>query len=402
MDIVNILIKLANLASYGVDKDGYINAIAAGGANERVKVGEYDLVIPNKFQLSGEVDPTWKERMIFNPLAENVTQQTASPSLLQLISGVQFRINVTLMALFSEIIRVATNPEAQKGLTSDQLEFVAKLSDVDETVAKLFNTHIVARAAKTDFVFVKFFPKYVAKIGDVEYGRATLVSFPMVEELTGPRLFGNKTPVPKAASEKFVGIIRCILRDVLEKDAYSAGSNGRVAPFFESFVAAVIKVCNDIRRVQAIWPEMWNGISEPERFGAFDINWLEAFRNCDALADVIRACPNVHQSTSQGGPVSDAIRTMAADRSSQVPLSTYQPPPPSYRNEEYVDRRERRYDDQRDDRRSSGAPRKLGLDDLASAFGGRQDDRYGRRYDRRDRYDDRRYDDRNYGGTNWR
>lgn len=417
MDLVNCIAKLANLGSYAVDQDGFILQTGANNSPERVKIGDMELVVPTPFQLSGKVDPTWKSRIIFNPLAENVTAQTPSTALKQLITAVQFRLNVTLMALLREILRVATNPEAQKNLTSDQLEFISKLHDVDETVSKFFDKVVLPKAAKTDYVFIKFFPKYVAKIGDVDYSRASLVSFPMIEELNGPRLFGNSTPVPKSASEKFIGLIKCILRDVLVKDAYSAGSNGRVAPFFESFIASVIKIANDVRRVQEIWPEMWSGLAEPERYGVLDVGWLELFRNCDALADAIRAIPaindNGHQAekppgiqSQMGNPPTVAL----------APQDVNRYPAPDYGGrEDYYDRRSppSRYDDRREDRRSGG---KVSLADFASKFGAgdrnadrryRDDynDRRDRRDDRRSDYNDRRYDDRRDdrrgGGTNW-
>ena len=405
MDLVKCISQLANLGSYAVDAEGYILQTGMNGQPERVKIGELELVVPTPFQLSGKVDPTWKSRMIFNPMAENITTQVPSTALKQLVTAVQFRLNVTLIALFREILRVATNPEAQKNLTSEQLEFIAKLHDVDETVSKFFDKVVLPKAAKTDFIFIKFFPKYVANLGGVDYSRASLVSFPMVEELSGPRLFGNATPVPKAASEKFIGLIKCVLRDVLTKDAYSAGSNGRVAPFFESFISSVIKLANDIRRVQQIWPEMWNGLAEPERFGVLDTGWLEVFRNCDALADAIRAVPAIGDNGVDSAPSMQMGNPPTVAPAPQD-VRRYEAQP---QRNDYYDRRDYR-NDRNDDRRDG----KVTMADFARRFGPGdrnadrryRDDEYDRRdyrSDRRSDYDYRDYDNRRggRGGTNW-
>ena len=409
MDLVKCISQLANLGSYAVDAEGYILQTGQNGQPERVKIGELELVVPTPFQLSGKVDPTWKTRMIFNPMAENITTQTPSTALKQLVTAVQFRLNVTLIALFREILRVATNPEAQKNLTSDQLEFIAKLHDVDETVSKFFDKVVLPKAAKTDYIFIKFFPKYVANLGGVDYSRASLVSFPMVEELSGPRLFGNTTPVPKAASEKFIGLIKCVLRDVLTKDAYSAGSNGRVAPFFESFISSVIKLANDIRRVQQIWPEMWSGLAEPERFGVLDTGWLEPFRNCDALADAIRAVPAIGDNGVNSAPGMQMGNPPTVTPAPQD-VRRYEAQP--QRNDYYDRRNQSSYRDDRNDDRRDGV---VTMADFARRFGPgdrNADRRYSRDYDydRRDYRDDRRndygyrdYDNRRggRGGTNW-
>ena len=405
MDLVKCISQLANLGSYAVDAEGFILQTGMNGQPERVKIGELELVVPTPFQLSGKVDPTWKSRMIFNPMAENITTQVPSTALKQLVTAVQFRLNVTLIALFREILRVATNPEAQKNLTSEQLEFIAKLHDVDETVSKFFDKVVLPKAAKTDFIFIKFFPKYVANLGGVDYSRASLVSFPMVEELSGPRLFGNATPVPKAASEKFIGLIKCVLRDVLTKDAYSAGSNGRVAPFFESFISSVIKLANDIRRVQQIWPEMWSGLAEPERFGVLETGWLEVFRNCDALADAIRAVPAIGDNGVDSAPSMQMGNPPTVTPSPQD-VHRYEAQP---QRNDYYDRRDYR-NDRNDDRRDG----KVTMADFARKFGPGdrnadrryRDDEYDRRdyrSDRRSDYDYRDYDNRRggRGGTNW-
>jgi hypothetical protein len=39
--------------------------------------------------------------------------------------------------------------------------------------------------------------------------------------------------------------------------------------------------------------KLQGGLAEPERFGVLDTGWLEVFRNCDALADAIRAVPAI-------------------------------------------------------------------------------------------------------------
>jgi hypothetical protein len=287
MDMLNIFEKLCHLANSGVDTDGFITSVTADG-EARVKLGDRELVLPNKYQLSGVYDPTWAKRTLFNPLAELAHNEAITPVLNWLIKSIQFRMNVSVMLLLREILRIAATPSEQEALTPDQVEFIAKLVDIDSTVANLFEKSISELATKGSWVFINFFPKHLGEVSGMSYARTCHVSFPIYEELTGDRKFGRSTALPKGASAKLAEVLRVLFLDIAEQDAYSSGSNSRMAPYFESFIASVMKIGNILSRAQKVWPNLWP--NDP-RYGILDVRWLDVLRNTDAIADEIRAIP---------------------------------------------------------------------------------------------------------------
>lgn len=377
MDIIKLIGELCYLGGRA-SKQGYITERVLDKDGKPIEspimVDGLHAVVPTAFQTSGEVDPLWKERMIFNPLSENIASDVPTSAFRCMLDGLQFRLNVTLRVLVGEVLRLAASTEAQKEMTSKQMEFISQLEGIDEQTAQFFENTILPRTAKLpEYLFVKFFPKHLGTIGETQYSRVTHVSFPLYEGLTGDRKFGVSTALPKGVSLKLASVIKAILGDVDVPDWYSAGSNSRVAPFAESTICAFIKLVSDVRRVQLVFPKLWEGLDEPERFGVYDLRPIEPLRNCDALSDDIRSVPAAATPRS-----SQSVNP--ADLAASMPRQETQTRRDDRRNDEYDTTR--RETTRRDER-----PSTRGRDD--------RDDRGGRYDDRRtsSRYADERDDD---------
>jgi hypothetical protein len=126
----DILRKMVLLTSSTVDDAGNITKRQSNGEVPDT-IGNKRLVLATPQQLSGSIDPTWQERMLFNPLRESAAATIITPSLDWWLKGVTFRLNVTLRVLIREVLRIAASPAEHDKLTPTQLEFVTKLLDID-------------------------------------------------------------------------------------------------------------------------------------------------------------------------------------------------------------------------------------------------------------------------------
>ena len=332
----DILRKMVLLTSSTVDDAGNITKRQSNGEVPDT-IGNKRLVLATPQQLSGSIDPTWQERMLFNPLRESAAATIITPSLDWWLKGVTFRLNVTLRVLIREVLRIAASPAEHDKLTPTQLEFVTKLLDIDAPVAEFFDKSISGLAAKGEWVFVTIFPKHAGTIDGIKYNRTAHVSFPIFEELLGERKFGKNTALPKGTSLKLASVMRLLLPEIDVVDGYSAGSNSLVAPFCEASVAAVFKLCACISRQQKLWPDLWPNAETDadmaERMGIIQYSWMDYLRNTDALVNDIRAMPSVGVPEATEG-VADAFTTsarpdtrVAPDRVQQAPVHQPAPPP---------------------------------------------------------------------------
>ena len=332
----DILRKMVLLTSSTVDDAGNITKRQSNGEVPDT-IGNKRLVLATPQQLSGSIDPTWQERMLFNPLRESAAATIITPSLDWWLKGVTFRLNVTLRVLIREVLRIAASPAEHDKLTPTQLEFVTKLLDIDAPVAEFFDKSISGLAAKGEWVFVTIFPKHAGTIDGIKYNRTAHVSFPIFEELLGERKFGKNTALPKGTSLKLASVMRLLLPEIDVVDGYSAGSNSLVAPFCEASVAAVFKLCVCISCQQKLWHDLWPKTeTDPnmaERIGIIQYIWMDYLRITDALVNDIRAMPSVGVPEATEG-VADAFTTsarpdtrVAPDRVQQAPVHQPAPPP---------------------------------------------------------------------------
>ena len=327
--MLDVFRKMVLLTSSAADEQGNITRLHITGEVPE-KIGDKRLVLHEKYQLSGAVDPTWQERVLFNPLAENVSATTITPSLEWFLRGAAFRLNVTFMVLMKEVLRIAASPAEQEKLSPSQLEFVTKLTDIDGPVADFFDKSIANMAAKGEWVFIKMFPKHAGTIGGIKYNRTCHVSFPIYEELLGDRKFGKSTAMPKGASQKLASVMQLLLPDIAIVDGYSAGSNSRMAPFCEAVVASLVKLYSCISRHQRLWSNIW---PDPEvdkltadRMGIVEYQWMDYLRNTDALVDEIRAIPSAGGFTLPATPTAQPLSQAFTQVTRQEVM---QPPPPA-------------------------------------------------------------------------
>ena len=427
--MLDVFRKMVLLTSSAADDQGNITRLHVNGEVPE-KIGDKRLVLHEKYQLSGAVDPMWQERVLFNPLSENVSATTITPSLEWFLRGAAFRLNVTFMVLMKEVLRIAASPAEQEKLSPAQLEFVTKLTDIDAPVADFFDKSIANMAAKGDWVFIKLFPKHAGTIGGIKYNRTCHVSFPIYEELLGDRKFGKSTAMPKGASHKLASVMQLLLPDIAIADGYSAGSNSRMAPFCEAVVAALVKLYSCISRHQRLWADIWpNAESDKltaDRMGIIDYQWMDYLRNTDALVDEIRAIPSAGGFVAPQAPTAQplsqaftqAIRPEVMQQPQAVlpPLQPVQQPQPVYPQPyyqqpqpqpQYYQQPPQQYQPPYDPRQvPQGQPPSSGLTmaqimaNQGQQIGGGRGGYYNDRYDRNRDYDRNNYN-RGYGGGSW-
>ena len=402
MDMVNELVKLVYLAGHQVDENGNIKRINQNNEPVDECISSDDarrLVLPTKYHFSGKEDPSWEQRFLFNPLAELISQEAPNKCLEWLIRAVSLRINVTISLILEHVIEVSSSPAMHAKLTPDQLAFIGKIEGVDEKVKNFFEKSIFTLGQRGEFAFVRFFPKHLGLIGDIQYKRTCHVSSPMLDELKGKRKFGKNTEMAKGHSAKVVELINLILPKIEVADYYSVGSNSNVAPFAEAFLNAVQKVIIDVERAQRVWPELFEDTLP--QFSFFDVNGLDVFRNLDSLGNEIRKIP-VPAHLVENNKKEQQQQTRTIPKLDGAIVETSQPsiPPPTvpYDNGRVLGISDRnlngRYSEPQP--RNTARSGTMSIDDIIRNQNG--GGRYGGNSRYRDDYDDRDYRDDRYGG----
>lgn len=428
MELLTLYTHLLNAAQMSADAQGVIHRQFTGVDDKKMPViaslpndKKALMVMPIKQQTA---DPDWSARIAFHPLRE-VTQRGESVVMEKYRTVMIARINVTALTMINKLIYLAAHAENQSALTPDQLGYLAKLPDVDKTTAKQINA-LLEKLPPAQSSPLWIFIKHGGVKDGVVYRRMASVTAPLldaVNEAKDRKVGGVQLRISDVKTINALYDIIFPMHKQGDLAAYNAGSNSVRAPTIDAFMKCIRTIAENLNDLIYHFKDVIGSDADDMMF---DMKWIDAFEDIDALTPQILLIPSLPgnegrilnakvESAVQETPPWEAATTAPSDI---MPRTTeqmsYQPrraAEPLYRDEIDERRRDDRpaptkagdgklslFEEIRLREKQGSAPRRRetrsAYDDPYAANGYESDDRYRDRRD--DRYDDRRrgYDDR--------
>ena len=226
--------KQLSSLSYAVNEDDLISFVDPGGTEVPATVDQRRLAMPTKALLRSGFDADVQP---FHPLSENIARRSVSP----VVQGMQRTARAVLAHYFTEIasylLAVAADTSLHKDLPPACSEYLKKVPEADAKMLKVFE-QLVGKAVKQN----QLITLYLRNGGTYEgkkVNRLCVIRFPFMEELTSETPYGMK--IRKKDRETLIALTHHIMPFGDSPEEYSAGSNSRVAPFYDAFMHAYAK-----------------------------------------------------------------------------------------------------------------------------------------------------------------
>lgn len=338
IELYTSILRAAGMVS---DSDGFVslnNQLYNGTPNSQALIGGKRIVLPTDYQLRNPSPNV----IFFHPLREQA-QRGESETVAKLRNVIGIRLNFTFQAVMNEMIELAKNRGRHKTLDPDQAVALMSVKDVTDGTHVAF-TELVQRADMDDGKpWISIYVKKSAVVGDRNYFRAGIVSFPMYKEIKEA-----EKPLGFAISEKErVNILRLmeyILPGIDTEHSYDRGSNSGVAPHMDALMKAFDAVASRLNQHVDTFHDVFS-----HKGLRIDSEWVEGMQDLEAMQPYIQMVPQQPgnegalpgsvvvpaqaqaapaQPTTPGGAVSfDALMQRAPAAHPQMPQQPMYMPP---------------------------------------------------------------------------
>lgn len=231
-----------NSLQFTVSDDDLISFVGPDGKAIPATVEKRRLVLPTKAQLRAGFD---EELQPFHPLSENIARRSASP----VMQGLQRTAKAVLAHYFTELMKalleVAADTSLHKDLPPTCSGYLKQVPDADAKMPKVFE-QLISRAVKKNQL-ITLYLKNGGTLDGKKLNRLCVVHFPFMEALLEDQPFGLK--IRKKDRETILALSHHVMPFGDSPEEYSAGSNSRVAPFYDSFLNAYAKTAGQLNTV---------------------------------------------------------------------------------------------------------------------------------------------------------
>ncbi len=322
MQLLDIYKSILSAAGMVTDGDGYVsvnNELFADMPNVPAMIGEKRLVLPTEDHMR---NPS-SSKILFHPLREQA-MQGESEVVAKLRQALGVRLNFTIAAIVSELLRLCT-PEAvaeQNKFSPDQADLLTIGKEVTQDTLVAF-TELLIRAEKNAHptkIFVSLFVKKNAVVGETNYFRAGVVTFPFYETLVKEEKPYGLT-ITKRDRNNIKHILEYLIPGIDKEHTYDRGSNSGVAPYLEGLMksfGAVASRLNDMYNLFANFINMDKLVIPYE--------WEAAFEDLDKLLPQIQYIPT--QPGNEGRTEENKTTTLQAVLAQQQQPQAQRPPQP--------------------------------------------------------------------------
>lgn len=284
MSILAFYNRILALASLTSDVEG--NVIQnLGKAKRPFTAGGKRLVLPTP-----EVQRnTNKENlMIFHPLQESPLRGE-SDVMQQYRRAINITLNMRLVELVGELLELASSPKEHGRLKPAHLPLMAVLKDADQ---KTFDAWESLRQTmppgNTERCITHIFIKKNAEVGNRNFKRGAIVSFPLYEELCkeGTKVVFDIT-LRKKDHAMLKALMEALFPDIQEKGSYSRGSSSIIAATLDSLLKAVQGLAGQINTVT----EQFEDVIDDMDLLRYDDAWVDEANNLDSFEAELRMIP---------------------------------------------------------------------------------------------------------------
>jgi len=281
---------LLNFAKCEVNKEGYIHSVINDKRVPFLVDGKH-VVMPTREHLRNAID-----KVIFHPLRENL-MRGESEVFKTYRNTLTLRLNVAAASISQYLLNVAASPDLQKNLTSEQTDLVVSLGDVDNKSLENF-MKIILNASKADpyKTFISFYTRRGGVLMGKKHARVCVVTFPIYEMLVAGDEKVHGVKIRNRDRDTYIKLYKFMYPEVDQQDAYSSGSDSRVAPYMDCLLSSAMKVAACYNDLTRLYGEYIDGSEDLE----FASDWVEAMGDLDSLSNSILHIPT--QAGNEGSP----------------------------------------------------------------------------------------------------
>lgn len=282
--------NLLNLASLTSTADGVVRR----KAQKDVKVNNLfisgkPVVLPTYEQLNSQ---TISDKIVFHPFAES-SSKGESQIVAELRSRFCASMSMTLMSTIMKFVEFGASKAEHRKLNpiqSEMLDCVRKIDEKDAMAIADFFVKILKMPDKKNASLIQIYLSRHGRVGDKEYARAGIVSFPLynlvLEELEKTK---ERSIEGIKMSEKNLRYIKDLYEYMFPelKDgrttAYDRGSNSDVAPYMDALMRTVAAVQGAINERIRLFEPVFK-----DELGLIPEDWMDAIEELDELLPEIR------------------------------------------------------------------------------------------------------------------
>lgn len=245
MNILDFYKQVLLSLNHQVDKEGLISFAPPGQSPVPATIDKRRMVLPTKeWQRKGFTD----ELQPFHPISESIARKGASPVLAHMQRTAKALFAYYLVEITTRLLEVAADPALHKDVPPGFSGFLKKVSNADKKSVQDFGSLLDKALSKNKLLTL--YLKHGGKLEDKKFNRLCVVQFPLAGEIEasdGDTVLGIK--IRKKDRKTFVELLNHVLPNGSNAQFYSAGSNSRVAPFFEAFMKAYTNVADQFNAI---------------------------------------------------------------------------------------------------------------------------------------------------------
>lgn len=314
-------------ASIEVDADGFADLVVQE-SKQPFNIEGKRVVLQTPVQLQ---EKDWTNRIAFHPLSESLVRGE-SKVLEKYRRTINVVLNRSIMAIFMQLLRLASSPKEQQHLKPEQTEFLSKVKKVEQRTIDDWE-RLVSKIPGSEFgkTFVSIYLKKQGTVQKVKCRSAGVVSFPFYKQLvTAEKRQVNGITLRVSDLESYKALFEYMLPGIDQPELYyNRGSNSDLAPYTESLLQAILAVAEPINRIAKLFEGVISdGFEIP-------VEWAEQLSEMGELLKEVRLLPQMPG--NEGAVVRPGAETgqMAIDQIAQQAIVTepvrsapVAPPPP--------------------------------------------------------------------------
>lgn len=282
MNIVDLYSSILSYAGLEANKEGYVSIIKYRNEDKELLplyIENKRLVLPTQEQLRAF---DGNNQIVFHPLMENIIRGE-SKVITKLKESIDIRINMVLGIVVQNLLQILASPAQHASLNPDQAELLTVINDCDEKTVIEFTKIMLSVFKQSNKRFFSVYLKRGGSIDNTKYSRLGIVLFPLYQELLDDNVALSRIKDKKA----FKAIFEFVLPNIAKDNAYSYGSDSRVAPFLDALLKSTANVASRLNDIIDLYKDYIENYDQL----IFNSDWFESFMNLDSLLPEIRRIP---------------------------------------------------------------------------------------------------------------
>lgn len=228
--------------------------------------------------------------LIFHPLMEGLLGGE-SPVIGKLRRAYGIRFTFAAAALFGSLLGGVTHETEYNKFSPDQMDLLTTIKNVDAGTIKTWDKLVemsIDRHGMSN-AFADVYIKRDKLMNGQSYSRIATVRFPIYNELVNnpDKIFGGKFKPSTSDRNVIIKLFEYMFPNIAVEDAYTVGTNSRIAPYLDSLLGVFGKL---FKIINTIYGRFSDVVIFDEAIKV-ELEWLDWFRDIESLKNLAQSVP---------------------------------------------------------------------------------------------------------------